>query len=93
MYRAPLNLSCAVAQIGVVVENARARAWPWPCSLLPLPLLPLLLLPWLPLLPRAHISFCEQTLKMATNDASGQGLQFALKNMHQNKFSSVQLYV
>ena len=25
-------------------------------------------------------SFCEQTLKMGANDASGQGLQSALKN-------------
>jgi hypothetical protein len=31
-------------------------------------------------------SFCEQTLKMGANDASGQGLQSALKNMHQNIF-------
>ena len=38
---------------------------------------------------RSHIffSFCEQTLKMAANDASGQGLQSAPKNMHQNNFS------
>ena len=32
-------------------------------------------------------SFCEQTLKMAANDASGQGLQSAQKNRHQNNFS------
>ena len=31
-------------------------------------------------------SFCEQTLKMGANDASGQGLQSALKNRHQNIF-------
>ena len=31
-------------------------------------------------------SFCERTLKMGANDASGQGLQPALKNMHQNIF-------
>ena len=38
---------------------------------------------------RSHIffSFCEQTLKMAANDASGQGLQSAPKNRHQNNFS------
>ena len=37
---------------------------------------------------RSHIffRFCEQTLKMAANDASGQGLQSALKNRHQNIF-------
>ena len=28
-------------------------------------------------------SFCEQTLKMGANDASGQGLQSALKKRHQ----------
>ena len=32
-------------------------------------------------------SFCEQTLKMGANDASGQGIQSALKNKHQNIFS------
>ena len=32
-------------------------------------------------------SFCEQTLKMAANDASGQGLQSVQKNRHQNNFS------
>ena len=32
-------------------------------------------------------SFCEQTLKMGANDASGQGLQYALKNRRQNNFS------
>ena len=31
-------------------------------------------------------SFCEQTLQMGANDASGQGLQSALKNRHQNIF-------
>ena len=31
-------------------------------------------------------SFCEQTLEMGANDASGQGLQSALKNRHQNIF-------
>ena len=31
-------------------------------------------------------SFCEQTLKMGANDASGHGLQYALKNRHQNIF-------
>jgi hypothetical protein len=31
-------------------------------------------------------SFCEQTLKMSTNYASGQGLQCALKNKHQTSF-------
>ena len=31
-------------------------------------------------------TFCEQTLKMGANDASGQGLQSALKNKHQNIF-------
>ena len=30
---------------------------------------------------------CLQTLKMAANDASGQGLQSAPKNRHQNNFS------
>ena len=39
-------------------------------------------------LTRSHeiFSFCEQTLKMAANDASGQGLQSALRNKHQNIF-------
>ena len=32
-------------------------------------------------------SFCEQTLQMGANDASGQRLQSALKNRHQNNFS------
>ena len=27
-----------------------------------------------------------QNLKMGANDASGKGLQYATKNMHQNKF-------
>ena len=31
-------------------------------------------------------SFYEQTLKMGANDASGQGLQFAVKNKHQYIF-------
>jgi hypothetical protein len=34
-------------------------------------------------------SFCKQTLKMAANDASGQGLQSAQKNRHQNIFEKV----
>ena len=40
-------------------------------------------------LTRSHIFlvFCEQTLKMDANDASGQGLQSARKNRHQHKFS------
>jgi hypothetical protein len=40
-------------------------------------------------LTRSHkiLSVFEQTLKMGRNDASGQGLQSALKNIHQNKFS------
>ena len=31
-------------------------------------------------------SFCEQILKIGANDASGQGLQYALLNRRQNKF-------
>jgi hypothetical protein len=36
---------------------------------------------------RSHkiFSFCEQTLKMAANDASGQGLQSTPKNRHKQK--------
>ena len=30
--------------------------------------------------------FYLQTLKMGANDASGEGLQYATKNRHQNKF-------
>ena len=34
-----------------------------------------------------YFYFYLQTLKMGANDASGEGLQYATKNMHQNKFS------
>jgi hypothetical protein len=37
--------------------------------------------------PFFFFSFFEQTLKMAANDASGQRLQSAPKNRHQNNFS------
>jgi hypothetical protein len=34
-----------------------------------------------------YFYFYVQTPKMGANDASGGGLQYALNNMHQNKFS------
>ena len=43
-------------------------------------------LPWYMVESKIKSSFYEQTLKMAANDASGQGLQSAIKNKHQNIF-------
>ena len=34
-----------------------------------------------------YFYFYLQTLKMGANDASDGGLQYAIKNMHQHKFS------
>jgi hypothetical protein len=33
-----------------------------------------------------YFYFYLQTLKMGANDASGEGLQYATRNRHQNKF-------